>query len=170
VPPASSERPLTKYCSEAGCPVLGFDIREPSCDWTGNAFEFCDVCNVTRLTELISRFRQSYPTVFLLQPRETVAQCRRYDKPVRVSTRRKSQPRGRNRLLQREYGPVASADLAVYETHPLCPPHPCGVSEVGQDPLVAQYFTNYAIPSSRIRIFNTTGLGKIGPHHEGRGN
>jgi hypothetical protein len=87
-----------------------------------------------------------------------------------VSTRRKSQPRGRNRLLQREYGPVVSADLAVHETHPLCPPHPCGVSEVSQDPLVAQYFINYAIPSIRIRIFNATGPGKIGPHHEGRGN
>ena len=142
--------------------MLGFDIREPSCDWTGNAFEFCDVRNATRLMELISRFRperiffnlaaQSYPTVFLLQPRETVAQCRRYHKPVRVSTRRKSQPRGRNRLLRREYGPVASADLAFHETHPLCPPHPCGVSEVGQDPLVAQYFINYAFPSIRIRI------------------
>ena len=71
----------TKYCSEARCLVLGFDIRDPSCDWTGNAFELCDVRNATRLTELLSRFRperifhlaaQSYPTVSLLQPRETV--------------------------------------------------------------------------------------------------
>jgi nucleoside-diphosphate-sugar epimerase len=48
---------LTKYCSEAGCQGLGFDIREPSLDWTGNAFELCDVRNATRLTEVLSRFR-----------------------------------------------------------------------------------------------------------------
>ena len=163
---------LTKYCSEAGCPVLGFDIREPSSDWTGNAFELCDVRNATRLTELISRFRpdrifhlaaQSYPTVSLLQPRETIDvnvvgtvnlyECLRAENlsPVVVTA-----------CSSAEYGPVASVDLPVRETHPLRPLHPYGVSKVGQDLLVAQYFINYAIPSIRIRIFNTTGPGKIG--------
>jgi GDP-4-dehydro-6-deoxy-D-mannose reductase len=61
-----------------------------------------------------------------------------------------------------EYGPVASADLPVREDHPLRPLHPYGVSKVAQDLLAAQYFYNYSIPCVRIRIFNTTGPGKIG--------
>jgi GDP-4-dehydro-6-deoxy-D-mannose reductase len=61
-----------------------------------------------------------------------------------------------------EYGPVASVDRPVRETHPLRPLHPYGVSKVGQDLLVVQYFINYAIPSIRTRIFNTTGSAKIG--------
>jgi nucleoside-diphosphate-sugar epimerase len=36
------------------------------------------------------------------------------------------------------------------------------VSKVAQDLLAAQYFANYSIPSIRIRIFNTTGPGKLG--------
>ena len=55
-----------------------------------------------------------------------------------------------------------SLGLPVREGHPLCPLHPYGVSKVAQDLLAAQYFANYAIPSVRIRIFNTTGPGKIG--------
>ena len=61
-----------------------------------------------------------------------------------------------------EYGPVAAVDLPVKEEHPLRPLHPYGVSKVAQDLLAAQYFANYAIPCVRIRIFNTTGAGKIG--------
>lgn len=61
-----------------------------------------------------------------------------------------------------EYGPVASEALPVRETHALQPLHPYGVSKVAQDLLASQYFINYAIPSVRIRIFNTTGPGKLG--------
>jgi GDP-4-dehydro-6-deoxy-D-mannose reductase len=61
-----------------------------------------------------------------------------------------------------EYGLVSSSDLPVRETHPLRPLHPYGVSKVAQDLLASQYFANYGIPSVRVRIFNTTGPGKIG--------
>ncbi len=44
----------------------------------------------------------------------------------------------------------------------LRPLHPYGVSKVGQDLLAAQYFANYKMPCVRIRIFNTTGPGKLG--------
>jgi len=54
------------------------------------------------------------------------------------------------------------SDLPVREDHPLRPLHPYGVSKVAQDLLAAQYFANYSIPSVRIRIFNTSGPGKIG--------
>jgi nucleoside-diphosphate-sugar epimerase len=124
------------------------------------------------LTELLSRFRperifhlaaKSYPTVSLLQPRETV------DVYVGGSVNlyeclhaENLSPAVVTACSSAEYGPVASVDLPVREIHPLRPVHAYGVSKVGQDLLAAQYFINYAIPSIRIRIFNTTGPGKIG--------
>ena len=62
----------------------------------------------------------------------------------------------------RNTGQWRATDLPVREDHPLRPLHPYGVSKVAQDLLAAQYFANYSIPSVRIRIFNTTGPGKIG--------
>jgi nucleoside-diphosphate-sugar epimerase len=61
-----------------------------------------------------------------------------------------------------EYGVVEATDLPVKETHALGPLHPYGVSKVAQDLLAAQYFANYSIPAIRIRIFKTTGPGKLG--------
>jgi nucleoside-diphosphate-sugar epimerase len=49
----------------------------------------------------------------------------------------------------------------VREDHPLKPLHPYGVSKVAQDLLAATYFANYSIPAIRIRIFKTTGPGKV---------
>ena len=66
------------------------------------------------------------------------------------------------RAQVRNTGQLRASDLPVREDHPLRPLHPYGVSKVGQDLLAAQYFANYRIPCVRIRIFNTTGPGKIG--------
>jgi len=163
---------LAKYCLEAGCSVLGVGIGEPEDAWGGGAFEHCDIRDATRLRQIISSFRpdrifhlaaQSYPTVSLIQPRETIDinvggtvnlfECLRDSAvmPVVVVA-----------CSSAEYGPVASQDSPVRESHPLHPLHPYGVSKVAQDLLAAQYFANYSIPSVRIRIFNTTGPGKIG--------
>lgn len=163
---------LVRHCLDSGCSVLGFDIAKPGDALRGAAFEFCDVRDSVRLLELISTFKpdrifhlaaQSYPTVSLDQPRETIDinvggtvnlfECVRQAKimPVVVVA-----------CSSAEYGPVANEDLPVRETHPLRPLHPYGVSKVGQDLLAAQYFANYSIPAIRIRIFNTTGPGKIG--------
>jgi len=163
---------LAKYCLEAGSQVLGIGISEPSDAWPGAAFELCDVRDPARLQEVMSSFRpdrifhlaaQSYPTVSLLQPRETMEinaggtinlyECLR---TLEIA------PRVVVACSSAEYGVVASADLPVREDHPLRPLHPYGVSKVAQDLLAAQYFVNYAIPSVRIRIFNTTGPSKIG--------
>ena len=163
---------LAKHCSEAGCSVLGIGTEGEAGTWAGGAYELCDIRDSTRLGELISTFRpdrvfhlaaQSYPTISLLKPRETMDinvggtvnlyECLRASglSPVVVVA-----------CSSAEYGPVASGDLPVRETHPLRPLHPYGVSKVAQDLLAAQYFANYAIPSIRIRIFNTTGPSKIG--------
>ena len=163
---------LAKHCLEAGCSVLGLGVSEPADEWAGGEFEQCDIRDATRLLRLMSTFRpdrifhlaaQSYPTVSLEQPRETVDinvggtvnlfECVRTAGilPIVVVA-----------CSSAEYGPVAATDLPVREDHPLRPLHPYGVSKVAQDLLAAQYFANYSIPSVRIRIFNTTGPGKIG--------
>jgi GDP-4-dehydro-6-deoxy-D-mannose reductase len=163
---------LAKYCVDAGCSVLGIDISGPDEDVSRTTFEYCDVRDEARLSRLISTFRpdrvfhlaaQSYPTVSLIQPRETISinvggtvnlfECLRSCgmMPVVVVA-----------CSSAEYGPVASSDLPTREDHPLRPLHPYGVSKVGQDLLAAQYFANYSIPTIRIRIFNTTGPSKLG--------
>jgi GDP-4-dehydro-6-deoxy-D-mannose reductase len=163
---------LARHCVEAGCSVVGLGIGEPEDAWASGSFELCDIRDATRLSQIISTYRpdrifhlaaQSYPTVSLIQPRETIDinvggtvnlfECLRAEglMPVVVVA-----------CSSAEYGPVASQDLPVREDHPLRPFHPYGVSKVAQDLLAAQYFANYSIPSVRIRIFNTTGPGKIG--------
>jgi GDP-4-dehydro-6-deoxy-D-mannose reductase len=163
---------LAQYCSDAGCSTLGIDISEPMDSWAAANFEHCDISNEERLLHLISTFRpdrifhlaaQSYPTVSLLQPRETLEtnvlgtvnlyECLRVAEVPSIVIVACSSA---------EYGLVAGRDLPVREEHPLRPLHPYGVSKVAQDLLAAQYFANYAIPSVRIRIFNTTGPGKTG--------
>ena len=163
---------LVKHCLEAGSAVQGIDICEPDKRCAGASFEHCDIRDFGRLLELISAFRpecifhlaaQSYPTVSLARPHETIDtnvggtvnlfECLRTlgIKPVVVVA-----------CSSAEYGPVADEDLPVREDHALHPLHPYGVSKVAQDLLAAQYFENYSIPAIRIRIFKTSGPGKLG--------
>jgi GDP-4-dehydro-6-deoxy-D-mannose reductase len=163
---------LAKHCLEAGCSVLGLGTENPKEEWPAAAFERCDVRKASRLLEVITAFQpdrifhlaaQSYPTVSLEQPYETMDinaggtinlfECLRTAgiRPMVVVA-----------CSSAEYGPVASSDLPVRETHPLRPLHPYGVSKVAQDLLAAQYFANYQLPCVRIRIFNTTGPSKVG--------
>src|SRR5579863_2265590 len=163
---------LAKHCLEQGCSVLGFDVAEPNEFSRAADFEHCDIRDYDHLSRLVSGFRpdrvfhlaaQSFPTVSLIQPRETIDinvggtvnlfECLRtagIKPPVVVA------------CSSAEYGLVATEDLPTREEHPLRPLHPYGVSKVGQDLLAAQYFANYAFPAIRIRIFNTTGPRKIG--------
>jgi nucleoside-diphosphate-sugar epimerase len=163
---------LARLAVESENSVLGLDISEPDAPISGADFELCDVRHEEPLSRFISKFRpdrifhlaaQSFPTVSLVKPRETMDinvggtvnlfECVRSCglMPVVVVA-----------CSSAEYGPVASADLPTREVHPLRPLHPYGVSKVAQDLLAAQYFANYSIPAIRIRIFNCTGPGKIG--------
>lgn len=163
---------LAQHCAEGGSAVLGIDVNEPEGGWAHAAFERCDVRDSARLTELLSAFQpdcifhlaaQSYPTVSLSRPLETIDtnvggtvslfEC------VRDSG---MMPTVVVACSSAEYGVVAARDLPVKETHALHPLHPYGVSKVAQDLLAAQYFANYSIPAIRIRIFKTTGPGKLG--------
>jgi GDP-4-dehydro-6-deoxy-D-mannose reductase len=163
---------LRDHCLEAGSSVVGIDISEPREPWADASFEHCDVRDYDHFHKLISQFRpdrifhlaaQSYPTVSLEKPRETVESnlcgtINLYESLRSLGTK----PVVVVACSSAEYGPVASQDIPVKETHPLHPLHPYGVSKVGQDLIASQYFINYSIPTVRIRIFNTTGPGKLG--------
>lgn len=163
---------LSRYCADAGWSVLGIDIDEPGEIPRGTSFERCDVRDCDRFSRLIRSATpdcvfhlaaQSYPTVSLDKPHETIAvnvggTVNLFESVRALHTR----PKVVVACSSAEYGPVAAADLPVREDHPLRPLHPYGVSKVAQDLLAAQYFYNYSIPCVRIRIFNTSGPGKIG--------
>ena len=161
---------LSRHCVAAGSTVLGIDIHETVDEWAEGGFERCDVRDSRRLMELLSTFRpdcifhlaaQSYPTFSLSRPLETMDtnvggtislfECLRASgmKPIVVVA-----------CSSAEYGLIE--EQPVQESHTLLPLHPYGVSKVAQDFLAAQYFANYSIPAIRIRIFKTTGPGKLG--------
>ncbi len=162
---------LAQYCTRAGSEVLGIDIREPAEGWAADRFEHCDVRNSACLSGLISKFRpqrifhlaaQSHPVVSLERPLETIDTNVGGTINLFESLRTTGvMPVVVVACSSAEYGPVAERDLPVQEEHPLNPLHPYGVSKVAQDLMAAQYFANYSIPAIRIRIFKTTGPGKL---------
>jgi GDP-4-dehydro-6-deoxy-D-mannose reductase len=60
-----------------------------------------------------------------------------------------------------EYGLVHQEETPIKENHSLLPLHPYGVSKVAQDLLAYQYFKNFGLNTIRVRIFGTTGPGKV---------
>ena len=164
---------LVKHCLDAGCSVLGIGIQDQPESWPREAvYQQCDVRHEKELSQLISTYRpnriyhlaaQSYPTVSLVHPRETIDINAGGTVNLFESVRSAGiMPTVVVACSSAEYGFVSSENLPVRESHPLHPLHPYGVSKVAQDLLAAQYFATYAIPTVRIRIFNTTGPGKVG--------
>jgi GDP-4-dehydro-6-deoxy-D-mannose reductase len=162
---------LARHAAAAGARVLGIDTKEPSEPWNSGDFQICDIRDSVKIPALLSSFRpdrifhlaaQSYPTVSLLKPRETMD----INAGGTINLFESVRELGLNSYIvvacsSAEYGPVAAENLPVQETHALSPLHPYGVSKVAQDLLASQYFANYGIPTVRIRIFNTTGPGKL---------
>lgn len=66
-----------------------------------------------------------------------------------------------NACSSAEYGYVTEDEVPIKEDHTLKPLHPYGVSKVSQEMLGYQYFKNFDIQSIAVRIFNTTGPGKV---------
>jgi GDP-4-dehydro-6-deoxy-D-mannose reductase len=163
---------LVRHSLSAGCSVLGLDIQQPEDLAAGASFTKCDVRNAVELSEQINSFQpdrifhlaaQSFPTVSMAKPRETMDINAGGTINLFESLRESGlRPVVVVACSSAEYGLVAPEDLPVLEEHPLRPLHPYGVSKVAQDLLAAQYFANYSIPTVRIRIFNTTGPGKLG--------
>lgn len=61
-----------------------------------------------------------------------------------------------------EYGFISPGEGPIREDHPLHPVSPYAVSKVAQDLMAYQYFKNYGFKTFRVRIFGTTGPGKVG--------
>ena len=165
---------LARYCTDAGHSVLSIGTKERAREgWTAGGYEPCDIRDPKRLSHLLSTFRpdrifhlaaQSDAFLSHRQPRETIdvnviGTINLYECIREVGIH----PLVLVACSSAEYGPVMSEEeLPVRETNPLRPLHPYGVSKVAQDLLAAQYFANCSIPSVRVRIFNTTGPGKLG--------
>lgn len=161
---------LAKLAANAGHSVLGIDHKEPDADAFAGTFERCDVRETAHVYKTIAAFQpqrifhlaaQSYPTVSMLQPLDTM----QINAGGTINLFEGVRAAGISPIVvvacsSAEYGMVAPENLPVREDHALLPLHPYGVSKVAQDLLAAQYFANYAIPTVRIRIFNTTGPGK----------
>jgi GDP-4-dehydro-6-deoxy-D-mannose reductase len=163
---------LRDHCLEAGSSVLGIDLCDPREPWRDATFEHCDVRDYARFSSIIAQFKpdrvfhlaaQSYPTVSMEKPRETVESNLCGTVNLYEALRfLEMKPTVVVACSSAEYGFVSADDVPVKEEHPLRPLHPYGVSKVGQDLMASQYFVNYSIPTVRIRIFNTTGPGKLG--------
>lgn len=161
---------LARFVHSIEHSVLGIDINEPDTDIFRGSFQRVDVCDAFRIADTIASFRpqrifhlaaQSYPTVSMIRPWETV----QTNAGGTINVFEGIRTAGISPVVvvacsSAEYGLVAPEDLPVREEHALRPLHPYGVSKVAQDLLASQYFANYAIPAIRIRIFNTTGPGK----------
>jgi GDP-4-dehydro-6-deoxy-D-mannose reductase len=133
-------------------------------------FVQCDLRNGQRVAQLFEQYQpshvfhlgaQSLPTLSWTDPVETfesnimgslhVFEAARYSRrlPVVVSA-----------CSSAEYGNVPASAIPVREEQPLLPLHPYGISKVCQELLGRQYFLDYKIPTTNIRLFNTTGPGK----------
>jgi GDP-4-dehydro-6-deoxy-D-mannose reductase len=164
---------LVRHCVDMGSDVLALDIVEPpDCAFQRADFSRCDIRDHAQLSVLLSTFQpdriyhlaaQSSPALSLAQPRETIdvnvngtvtlLECLRISKMRSVVVVAGSSA---------EYGHVASCNLPVVETHALRPLHPYGASKVAQEVVALQYAHTYFMPVVLLRIFNTTGPGKIG--------
>lgn len=156
-----------------GHDVYGVDIIAPPVGYVGpkSGFEPCDVRDAGSLHRVIEKTRpdivfhlaaQSLPSQSWQKPQETMSINAEGTINLFESLRQlKIDAMVMVACSSAEYGLVQAEHLPVSEDHPLAPLHPYGVSKVAQDLLAAQYFTNYGQRCVRIRIFNTTGPGKI---------
>ena len=133
-------------------------------------FVQCDLRNGQRVSQIINQYEpthvfhlgaQSLPTVSWADPVGTfesnvmgslhLFEALRYMKrlPIIVSA-----------CSSAEYGHVPPSAIPVTEDQPLHPLHPYGISKVCLDLLAREYFLDYKIPATNIRLFNTTGPGK----------
>ena len=131
----------------------------------------CNVQDVGELREVLERVRpelvfhlaaQSFPTISYTKPVETLttnvigtANLLEAIKELKLN------PVVVLACSSAEYG-MAAMESPVTEEVPLLPLHPYGVSKVAQDLLGYVYFKSYGMKCVRVRIFNTTGPGKVG--------
>lgn len=131
----------------------------------------CDIRDKTKVTGLLEEFQpdkifhlaaQSYPTVSWQDPWYTmetnvIGTINIFEGVKELGLDCKIL----NACSSAAYGYVTEAEVPVTENHALCPLHPYGISKAAQEMLGYQYFKNFGIKSVAVRIFNTTGPGKV---------
>jgi GDP-4-dehydro-6-deoxy-D-mannose reductase len=134
-------------------------------------FVQCDLRNGQRVTQVLAQHQpthifhlgaQSLPTVSWEDP------VRTFESNIMGSLYLLEAARGMRRrpvivsaCSSAEYGNVPASAIPVKEEQPLRPLHPYGISKVCLDLLAREYFLDYHIPTVNIRLFNTTGPGKV---------
>lgn len=165
---------LVDYLESKGDQVLATYFR-PTTDLRDSKpigrVEECDIRDRTRVNTLLNEFQpekifhlaaQSYPTVSWEDPWYTIqtnvlGTINLFEGVKNLSLNCKIL----NACSSGEYGFVTEDEVPVREDHALKPLHPYGVSKVSQELLGHQYFENFGIESIAVRIFNTTGPGKV---------
>src|SRR6266851_4684640 len=134
---------LARFAGSAGHSVLGIDRQEPDTEVFRGKFQRVDVCDAARVSETIASFEpqrifhlaaQSYPTVSMIRPLETM----QINAGGTINVFEGVRAAGINPVVivacsSAEYGVVTPEDLPVREDHALRPLHPYGVSKVAQD-------------------------------------
>ena len=166
---------LVKFLQAKGWQVIGthrlhgcnsFPKLENLC------FVQCDLRDGQRITQLLAEYQpshifhlgaQSLPTVSWADPVETFESNVMGSLYLFEAVRHmKRTPIVVSACSSAEYGHVPPSAIPVTEEQPLQPLHPYGISKVCLDLLARQYFLDYKIPVVNLRLFNTTGPGKIG--------
>ena len=133
--------------------------------------EECDIRDKEKVYSIMRKFipdkifhlaAQSYPVVSWENPQYTletnvIGTCNIFEAVKKFNPDCKIL----NACSSTEYGFVSENEIPIKEEHSLQPLHPYGVSKLAQEKLALQYFTNFGIKSVSMRIFNTTGPGKI---------
>lgn len=144
--------------------------RNPFPELPNLTFVQCDLRNGQRVSQVLNEYEpthvfhlgaQSLPTVSWADPVGTfesnimgslhLFEALRYMKRPSVIV---------SACSSAEYGHVPPAAIPVSEDQTLKPLHPYGISKVCLDLLAHEYFLDYGIAATNIRLFNTTGPGK----------
>lgn len=133
--------------------------------------EECDIRDQAKVNTLLQEFQpekifhlaaQSYPTVSWEDPWYTIETNVIGTVNIFEAVKRSGlNCKILNACSSAEYGYVTEDEVPVREEHALKPLHPYGVSKASQEMLGYQYYKNFGIPSIAVRIFNTTGPGKV---------
>ena len=148
----------------------GLPARNPFPELPNLTFVQCDLRNGQRVAQILHEYKpthvfhlgaQSLPTVSWADPVGTfesnIMGSLHLFEAVRYMKRR---PVVVSACSSAEYGHVPPAAIPVSEDQALQPLHPYGISKVCLDLLAHEYFLDYKIPATNIRLFNTTGPGK----------
>ncbi len=130
-----------------------------------------DVRDKEKFKQILSEFKpdriyhlaaQSYPTVSWEKPNETIQS--NIEGTVNLFECLKELELNPIVMVagsSAEYGFVTEDEVPIKESHSLKPLHPYGISKVAQEMLTYQYFKNFGLKGFTLRIFNTTGPGKV---------